>query len=658
MRALMPGLIERYRDRLPLEPGDPVVTPERGLDAADRGAAALGAARRPRLPQVRGREPDRLLQGPGHDRRGLARQGARGGGGDLRLDRQHRRQRRRLRGPGRAARRGDRARGQDRDRQARPGADARRARGRPAGELRRRPADRPRAGRASTRSSWSTRSTRTGSRARRRPPSRSSRSSARRPGRWRSRSATPATSPPTGAASRRSAAAPVLYGFQAEGAAPLVHGAPVENPETVASAIRIGNPARWEEAMDAFTASRGRVAAVSDEQILDAYRWLAATEGVFCEPASAASVAGLLAHGLPVVEGTAPPESVVCVLTGHGLKDPDTALGKAPAVINCENDLSAVERAVFDYDRSRQPAASASPPPRPTSGRATTRWRRRCRCTSSWRSRRPASSRSTRAGSTSRPGATTSSCAPSRACTPADGIAFRLRSEIPLARGLGSSAAAIVAGLFAADHLFELALSKEEMLARATELEGHPDNVAASIYGGFVICGEGEGGAPSAARFDPPAGLEAIAVIPRRGGLDRARPRGAAGRGAAGRRRRQRLRRVAAGARPARGRPRPDRPRPRRPHPPAAPPRPLPALDGAGRLGRASWARSARRSPAPARPCSSGPPGRTPARSPPRWRAAARAGPRSAASPSPPRRRRPRALAPSREAQRVFRLSP
>jgi homoserine kinase len=96
----------------------------------------------------------------------------------------------------------------------------------------------------------------------------------------------------------------------------------------------------------------------------------------------------------------------------------------------------------------------------------------------------------------------------------ADGIAFRLKSEIPLARGLGSSAAAIVAGLFAADHLFELALSREEMLARATEIEGHPDNVAAAIYGGFVICGPGEGDAPSAARFDPPGGLEGIAVIP------------------------------------------------------------------------------------------------------------------------------------------------
>jgi threonine synthase len=147
---------------------------------------------------------------------------------------------------------------------------------------------------------------------------------------------------------RESGTAPVLYGFQAEGAAPLVRGAPVENPETVASAIRIGNPARWEDAMDAFTASRGRVAAVSDEQILDAYRWLAATEGVFCEPASAASVAGILAHGLPVAEGSAAPETVVCVLTGHGLKDPDTALGKAPAVISCENDFAAAERAVFD----------------------------------------------------------------------------------------------------------------------------------------------------------------------------------------------------------------------------------------------------------------------------------------------------------------------
>jgi threonine synthase len=134
---------------------------------------------------------------------------------------------------------------------------------------------------------------------------------------------------------------PRMLGFQAAGAAPLVHGRRVESPETVASAIRIGNPARWEEAMGAFTGSRGQVRAVTDEQILGAYRFLAAEEGVFCEPASAASVAGLLAHG---ADGA---ERVACVLTGHGLKDPQTALDQATAVVPCEPDLAAVERAVL-----------------------------------------------------------------------------------------------------------------------------------------------------------------------------------------------------------------------------------------------------------------------------------------------------------------------
>jgi threonine synthase len=136
-------------------------------------------------------------------------------------------------------------------------------------------------------------------------------------------------------------AAPRLFGFQAEGAAPLVHGAPVEHPETVASAIRIGNPARWEEAMGAFTDSRGLVRAVSDDEILAAYRLLAAREGVFCEPASAASVAGLLKYG---ADGA---ERVACVLTGHGLKDPQTALERAGAVVPCEPRIDAVEKAVL-----------------------------------------------------------------------------------------------------------------------------------------------------------------------------------------------------------------------------------------------------------------------------------------------------------------------
>ncbi|HLM08512.1 MAG TPA: threonine synthase [Thermoleophilaceae bacterium] len=133
--------------------------------------------------------------------------------------------------------------------------------------------------------------------------------------------------------------APRMHGYQAEGAAPLVGGAPVENPETVASAIRIGNPARWEDAMNAFTASRGEVRAVSDAEILEAYSFLGAREGVFCEPASAASVAGLLKYG---AEGR-----VVCVLTGHGLKDPQTAMNRAASVVPCEPDIESVERAVL-----------------------------------------------------------------------------------------------------------------------------------------------------------------------------------------------------------------------------------------------------------------------------------------------------------------------
>jgi threonine synthase len=135
---------------------------------------------------------------------------------------------------------------------------------------------------------------------------------------------------------------PRMLGFQAEGAAPLVRGAPVEHPETVASAIRIGNPARWEEAMDAMSSSGGTVAAVSDAQILEAHRFLAGGEGIFCEPASAASVAGLIAHGARDAK------RVVCVLTGHGLKDPETAVGEAAGPVACPPELSALEQAVLE----------------------------------------------------------------------------------------------------------------------------------------------------------------------------------------------------------------------------------------------------------------------------------------------------------------------
>ncbi len=117
---------------------------------------------------------------------------------------------------------------------------------------------------------------------------------------------------------------PRMFGFQAEGAAPLVRGHVVESPQTVASAIRIGNPASWTLALQAVEESDGCLHMVSDQEILQAYQMVACEEGVFCEPASAASIAGIYKlhrEGLLPQEGT-----IVCTLTGHGLKDPDTGL--------------------------------------------------------------------------------------------------------------------------------------------------------------------------------------------------------------------------------------------------------------------------------------------------------------------------------------------
>ena len=120
----------------------------------------------------------------------------------------------------------------------------------------------------------------------------------------------------------RSTHLPRMLGFQAAGAAPIVLGYPIENPETIATAIRIGKPASWASAEAAASESGGAIDMVTDEEILDAYRYLATQESVFCEPASAASVAGLIKTGVP--EGS----TVVCVLTGNGLKDPDRAISQ------------------------------------------------------------------------------------------------------------------------------------------------------------------------------------------------------------------------------------------------------------------------------------------------------------------------------------------
>jgi threonine synthase len=144
----------------------------------------------------------------------------------------------------------------------------------------------------------------------------------------------------------------MMLGFQAAGAAPIFHGRVITNPETVASAIRIGNPASWEMASKAVQESKGAVDIVTDEEILSAQRWLATNEGIFVEPASAAPIAGLMkccdearapAFSLSQIgEG----KRIVCTLTGHGLKDPDAVTAGTAALTTVAANEQAVLRAI------------------------------------------------------------------------------------------------------------------------------------------------------------------------------------------------------------------------------------------------------------------------------------------------------------------------
>ncbi len=136
---------------------------------------------------------------------------------------------------------------------------------------------------------------------------------------------------------------PKLWGFQASGAAPIVENRIFEKPETVATAIRIGNPASWEKAVKARDNSLGRIEKVTDQEILFAYRLLATTSGIFCEPASAASVAGFIKYAKDLEKDS----TVVMVLTGHGLKDPDNAINQAPEIFHVKNNLKAIEEVVI-----------------------------------------------------------------------------------------------------------------------------------------------------------------------------------------------------------------------------------------------------------------------------------------------------------------------
>ncbi|MBC7326633.1 threonine synthase [bacterium] len=136
---------------------------------------------------------------------------------------------------------------------------------------------------------------------------------------------------------------PRMLGFQAAGAAPIVEGRPIENPQTVATAIRIGNPASWKFAVQARDESGGLIDKVTDEEIIQAYKLLASLEGIFCEPASAASVAGVIKKHKEGYFKSFEGETIVCTLTGHGLKDPQLAVETAPATfISAPPDLEEV----------------------------------------------------------------------------------------------------------------------------------------------------------------------------------------------------------------------------------------------------------------------------------------------------------------------------
>ena len=144
--------------------------------------------------------------------------------------------------------------------------------------------------------------------------------------------------------SGRSGRLPRMLGWQAEGAAPIVRGRPIRKPETVATAIRIGNPASWKQAEAARDESGGLIRMVSDAEILEAYKLVAETEGVFCEPASAASVAGVIKLGKESYFRKG--EQIVCTLTGHGLKDPDNAIAQSVEPVTIPSEMAEVLKAL------------------------------------------------------------------------------------------------------------------------------------------------------------------------------------------------------------------------------------------------------------------------------------------------------------------------
>ncbi len=471
-----PGLIEAYRDRLPGREGLDSGHPAGGRHPADPRQAAVRADRLHGVSEGRGSQPDRFLQGPRHDdgrhRRGRPRPEGRA----VRVDRQHLGLGGGLRGPRRDHLRGADPAGQDRDGQARAGGHARRQDHSDRRQLRRLPRTGPQAdrglpdhragqlGQPGAHRGAEDRRVRDRRRARHRPRR------ARAAGRQRRQhhrvlAGLPRVPP------RRSVATPAADARH-PGRRRRAAGAAVSrcaNPETIATAIRIGSPASWNSAVEAQEQSDGRFLAATDEEILAAYHLVAAAEGVFVEPASAASIAGLLKS---IEDGWVKPGStVVCTVTGNGLKDPDTALKGMPAGHGdpgrsgrrrrrtrsglTVGTLVTQNSACRAAGHRRRGGVQRQPRPWLRQPRSRTEpVRRNHRRDNGFRPHHRGRGGGCRPGSAGPPTiwwCARSSVVWTRPGCSADGLNVVCRNAIPHSRGLGSSAAAVVGGLAVAN---------------------------------------------------------------------------------------------------------------------------------------------------------------------------------------------------------------